>query len=96
MEQLDEKTVWDGYINNNNSIVTAKTNNVSNESAIKEQGEWEKFLDSLLIELGGFDSSHKSINYYKLSHNMNQLRYVKYEYFRSIIFECMGLLSKIK
>nr|DAJ89130.1 MAG TPA: hypothetical protein [Caudoviricetes sp.] len=37
----------------------------------EKQGEWEKFLDSLLIELGGFDSSHRSINYYKLSHNMN-------------------------
>ena len=90
MEQLDEKTVWDGYINQ----VRNKLFGLLCE--FEKQGEWEKFLDSLLIELGGFDSSHKSINYYKLSHNMNQLRYVKYEYFRSIIFECMGLLSKIK
>ena len=41
------------------------------KAEFEKQGEWEKFLDSLLIELGGFDSSHKSINYYKLSHNMN-------------------------
>ena len=90
MEQLDEKTVWEGYINQFRNKLFGLL------CEFEKQGEWEKFLDSLLIELGGFDSSHKSINYYKLSHNMNQLRYVKYEYFRSIIFECMGLLSKIK
>jgi hypothetical protein len=26
---------------------------------------------------------------------MNSLRYVRYEYFRSIIFECMNLLTKV-
>ena len=29
-------------------------------------GEWEKFLDSILIELDGFSEEEKTINYYIL------------------------------
>lgn len=28
--------------------------------------EWEKFLDSILIELQGYDDSERTINYYTL------------------------------
>ena len=45
---------------------------------MEKNREWEKFLDSILIEL------------YELS----SLRYLKYEYFRTTIFDCMNLLSK--
>lgn len=62
----------------------------------EKKGEWEKFLDSLIIELNGFDDCHKTINYYELSHNMNQLRFMRYEYFRAKIFECMNLLQRVK
>lgn len=85
-----EKEVWSAYINQFKNKLFGLL------CEFEKQGEWEKFLDGLLIELGGFSDEHKTINYYKLSHNMNQLRYVKYEYFRSLIFECMGLLGKIK
>lgn len=81
---------WEGYLNQfKNKLYGLLCEREKN-------GEWEKFLNSLLIELQGFDDSHKNINYYKLSHNMNSLRFVRYEYFRATIFECMGLLSKIK
>lgn len=56
--------------------------------------EWEKFLDSILIELLGYDESEKTINYYILYYKLSSLRYLKYEYFRSTIFDCMNLISK--
>lgn len=56
--------------------------------------EWEKFLDSILIELYGFPDRKKTINYYILYYKLSSLRYLKYEYFRSTIFDCMTLLGK--
>ena len=81
---------WDGYINSFRNKLYGLL------CEYEKKGEWEKFLDSLLIELAGFDNSCKTINYYKLSHNMNSLRFMRYEYFRSTIFECMNLLGKVK
>lgn len=57
--------------------------------------EWEKFLDSLLIELEGYGESQKTINYYILYYKMNSLRYLRYEYFRTTIFDCMNLVEKM-
>lgn len=56
--------------------------------------EWEKFLDSILIELQGFDEEEKTINYYILYHKLSSLRYLRYEYFRTTIFDCMGLIGR--
>jgi len=56
--------------------------------------EWEKFLDSILIELMGFDLEDRTLNYYTLFHKISSLRYLRYEYFRSTVFDCMTLLSK--
>lgn len=61
----------------------------------EKEGEWEKFLDNIIIELSGFPDSQKTIYYYELYHNLSSLRYLKYEYFRSTIFSCMTLLSKM-
>ena len=57
--------------------------------------EWEKFLDSILIELMGFEEQTKTINYYILFYKLSSLRFLRYEYFRSTIFDCMGLISKV-
>ena len=57
--------------------------------------EWEKFLDSILIELMGFEEQRKTINYYILFYKLSSLRFLRYEYFRSTIFDCMGLISKV-
>lgn len=57
--------------------------------------EWEKFLDSILIELMGFEEERKTINYYTLFYKLSSLRYLRYEYFRSTIFDCMGLVSQV-
>lgn len=56
--------------------------------------EWEKFLDAILIELMGFPEEDKTINYYILFHKLSALRYLRYEYFRTTIFDCMSLISK--
>lgn len=58
--------------------------------------EWEKFLDSILIELQGFDENEKTINYYVLYHKIASLRYLRYEYFRTTVFDCMSLLSNME
>ena len=56
--------------------------------------EWEKFLDSILIELLGYPEEQKTINYYTLFYKLSSLRYLKYEYFRTTIFDAMGLVGK--
>lgn len=62
----------------------------------EKNGEWEKFLDTLLIELSGFSEEEKTINYLILYYKLSSLRYLDYKYFRSTIFECMNLITKVK
>ena len=56
--------------------------------------EWESFLDSILIELEGFNKEDHSIDYYSLYHKLASCRYLSYKYFRKTIFDCMSLLSR--
>lgn len=61
----------------------------------REKGrEWEKFLDSIIIELMGYPEEKRTINYYILCYKLNSLRYLRYEYFRTTIFDAMDLVSK--
>lgn len=61
----------------------------------REKGrDWEKFLDSILIELMGYSEEEKTINYYILFHKLSSLKFLRYEYFRTTIFDCMELISK--
>lgn len=61
----------------------------------REKGrDWERFLDSILIELMGYSEEERTINYYTLFHKLSTLRYLRYEYFRGTIFDCMDLISK--
>ena len=57
-------------------------------------GEWESYLDTIIVELNGIPEDQQTINYLTLSHKVNSLRYLSYEYFRKTIFDCMNLLSK--
>ena len=56
--------------------------------------EWEKFLDSIIIEISGIPEDERSINYYTLLFKLNSLRYLKYDYFRTTIFDCISLVGK--
>jgi len=61
----------------------------------EKEREWEKFLDAILIELMGIPEESRGINYYTLYSKLSSLRFLKYEYFRTTIFECMNLLGKM-
>ena len=56
-------------------------------------GEWEKFLDTIIIELLGFDDNNKTINYERLLNKTQSLKFLRYEYFRKTVFECMNLIT---
>ena len=56
---------------------------------------WERFLDSILIELLDIDEERKTPDYYKLYSKLSSLRYLSYKYFRTTIFDCMNLVTRI-
>ena len=60
----------------------------------EKNGEWEKFLDSILIELEGLGPN--SINYWSVIGKLHSLRHLNYEYFRKTIFECMNLVGGLE
>lgn len=61
----------------------------------EKNGEWEKFLDTLLIELYGYKENKKTIDYYFLITKLSACRYLSYKYFRKTLFECMELFDRI-
>lgn len=58
--------------------------------------EWEKFLDSILIELFGFPDDAKTIDYYVLFYKLSSARYLSYKYFRQTIFDAMTIIDKME
>ena len=60
----------------------------------EKDGEWEKFLDSLIIELVGLGAG--SINWWPLLGRLAMMRYLSYEYFRKNIFECINLVGRLE
>lgn len=62
----------------------------------EHNGEWEKFLDTIIIEIMGFEESRRTINYYSLCYKLNSLKYLDWYYFRKTIFECMNLLNSLE
>lgn len=61
----------------------------------EKSGEWQRFLDTILIELIGFQEHNKTINYYTLIGKLSALKYLNYDYFRRTIFECMNLVNEL-
>lgn len=57
----------------------------------EKDGEWKKFLESIILELQGLGAN--SINWWPLMGKLNLLPYLSYEYFRKTIFECMNLIG---
>lgn len=60
----------------------------------EKDGEWEKFLDSIIIEVRGLGAN--SINWWALIGKLSELRYLSYDYFRRTIFECMNLIGNLE
>lgn len=87
---LIKKEIYSGYLNK-------MKNRLFGLLCEKEkQGEWEKFLDTILIELMGFSDNSKGINYYILFYKISSLKYLDYSYFRRTIFECMNLVDSLE
>lgn len=80
---------FDGY---KNKLVSRLYGSVLCEK--EKNGEWEKSLDSIIIEVMGLNGS--SINYWALLAKLNSLKYLSYDYFRKTIFECINLIGKIE
>ena len=59
----------------------------------EKNGEWLKFLDTIIIELMGCESQEQTINYWVLIGKVSALRFLNYEYFRKTVFECMNLIG---
>ena len=101
-----EKNVQQTYLNDQleRSILAKETFNgyknkvkgrLYGEKNKKEKdGEWEKFLDSIIIELEGIGAN--SINYWALIGKLNSLKRLSYDYFRKTIFECMNLVGSLE
>lgn len=62
----------------------------------EEGGKWEKFLDTIFIELLGYAKELNSIHFWMLLGKVASLKYLSYDYFRSTIFECMNLVVKVE
>lgn len=61
----------------------------------EKDGAWEKFLDTILVELYGLERLEQTINYWPLIGKLSELRYLNYEYFRKTIFECMNIVEEM-
>lgn len=61
----------------------------------EKDGEWEKFLDTILIELLGYSERNKTIDYYTLYAKLASCKYLSFKYYRKTIFECMNLFDRI-
>ena len=58
----------------------------------EKMGQWEKFLDTIIIELMGLEEAD-SINYWALMGKLHSLRFLSFEYFRKTVFECINLVK---
>lgn len=59
----------------------------------EKNGEWEKFLDTIILELYGLQGN--SINWWPLIGKLSILKYLTYEHFRRTIFECINLVGDL-
>lgn len=57
--------------------------------------EWQKFLDTIMVEVMGFNKEEQTAPYEHLVHNLASLRYLSYEYFRRTVFDCMNLVDRL-
>lgn len=61
----------------------------------EKNGEWEKALDSIIVELMALEDDYESINYKTLMLKLHSLRFLSFPYFRKTIFECMNLVGRL-
>lgn len=57
-------------------------------------GNWEEFLNNILIELGNYENKELNIFYYVLYSKLSLSKYLSLKYFKKIIFECINLVER--
>ena len=62
----------------------------------EKNGDWEKFLNSIIIEIIGMKDDAISINYWALLAKLQALRILSYDAFRKTIFECINLIGTME
>lgn len=58
----------------------------------ENNGEWERFLDNIIIELMSLPDTYKK---FSLIGKLSICRFLSYKYFRKTIFECMNLIEEV-
>ena len=67
---IEERATFDGYRNK----LKGRLYGLLCER--EKDGEWEKFLDTILIELSGYSDTSKTIEYYTLYAKLSACRYL--------------------
>lgn len=92
-----EKEPYEGYLNKLKGKLfglLCEKDKVKDRAAVtNDKEEWEKFLDSILLELSGWAPELQTINYITLVNKLNSLRYLEWKYFRKVLFEAMNLVG---
>lgn len=88
MDKKISESIQEGYSNKLKSMLFGLLNEY------EKDGEWESFLDSILIELMGVPEEDWTINYLRLWRKVSALRYLRHKYFRKDIFDAMNLVGK--
>lgn len=83
-----DKTVQEAYNNKLKSMLFGLLREYERDR------NWEEFLDNILIQLMGYPEESRTINYYILFYKLSTLKYLKYKYFRTTIFDAMSLVGK--
>ena len=55
--------------------------------------EWEKHLETLMLEMYGADLAFATINFYRVISKLAILPFLEYKYFRKTVFECLSLID---
>lgn len=62
----------------------------------EKNGEWEKFLDTITIELRGMKTEADGPTYRSFMYKIYELRYLSYKYFRSTVLDCINAIGKVE
>ncbi len=62
----------------------------------KNNPNWERFLDNVIVELIGFPPEYRTINYEAVFIKLSSCRYLRFQYFRTTILDCMNLIGTME
>ena len=91
MEQdQNEKLIFDAYLSR------IQRNLYGLLCEYEKDGEWESFLDTILVRLNAVSDRLQSIKFLELMTGLNQLRFYRHKYFKRGIFDSISLMGRIR